>query len=74
VNINKEKWLRMKGIPQKLTKEDESVYTTLIEGYNTMRHNQRWTKVSVADILEWENYKAHVINRIATKIKENKIA
>jgi hypothetical protein len=59
-------------IPHVLTTEDEETYKTLINGYNELRHQQRWPKISVDDLLEWENYKKYVIEKISSKIKENK--
>jgi hypothetical protein len=61
----------LRNIPELLTTEEQQTYNILIEGYNTLRHKQLWPRVSMADILEWENYKKHVIARISERITQN---
>ena len=63
----------MRNFPDVLSEEEKKTFAIMIDGYNELRHRQLWPIMSSADIMEWENYKRVLINKITKSIKENKV-
>jgi hypothetical protein len=52
-----------------LTDHEAVAFDALIDGYNDYRHGQNWPIMSKTDLLQWENFKKTIIERVAAAKK-----